>query len=112
MLSNEQLFNREVRNIGPGWQKIARVLHLAILEVYPNYTLIQIKEKLGSMRYYIDHSEIPQHLEHLDKIILDLVSAAEKSTFYICSNCGGPREILSEFKPAIRLSTSKCRECK
>jgi hypothetical protein len=69
----------------PGWRKLVYGLHKAISSIYPNYEIIQIKEKFGMLRYYIDFGPI-QDDDSLK--ISDLITAAEKDSMSLCKNCG------------------------
>ena len=70
-------------DIGPGWIPIIVDLHSSILSILPNYTILQIKEKFGGLRYYIvDNSDyvtpqIQQEANHLIRL-------AEQKSFQTC----------------------------
>lgn len=109
MTSFDLLFERQIANIGPAWQRIARILHVSISEIYPNYELVQIKSKLGAMRYYIDYSSI--HDDEISKTIMKLIGAAESATFTTCSNCGGHKDPKSKNGVLHSNFNDRCNDC-
>lgn len=109
MTSFDLLFERQIANIGPAWQRIARILHASISEIYPNYELVQIKSKLGAMRYYIDYSSI--NSDDISKAIMTLISSAESATFTMCSNCGGYKDPKSKNGVLHSNFNDRCKDC-
>jgi len=71
---------------GEGWHRIILDTHNKLKYVDPNYTIVQIKEKFGGLRYYFDASveygSIQQH------IMDDIVRAAEHEASITCEKCG------------------------
>lgn len=73
------------REFEDGWIKILEDLHARISSVYPDYKIIQIKEKFGGLRYYI--SPIPANLhDTIQGYIREAEDQAEKT----CETCGAP----------------------
>ena len=99
-------FNSQLKNIGPGWHRIAIALDGAISEICPNYELVQIKAKLGGMRFYIDYSQITD--DKISRIVTELIGKAEAESHYICENCGGSRTAIDGFKNQFN---HRCKEC-
>lgn len=66
-------------DIGPGWLQIVLGLHREMVQIRPEYKIVQIKEKFGGLRYYY---------EPFDKRLEDLVRAAERQAWETCSECG------------------------
>lgn len=63
-----------------GWADLVYDLHNAILENDPDYQIVQVKEKFGGLRFYVN-----QPISDMSK---SLISEAEKSSFEICQDCG------------------------
>lgn len=62
-----------------GWIDLAYATHKALLDVAPDYRIIEIKEKFGQMRYYatIRTAEV-----------ITIIRAAEDMSLSVCQNCG------------------------
>jgi len=71
-----------------GWYDLVLELDDAISKIYPLYTVDQVKEKFGGLRYYIgilpDILPDEQHDE-----IYRLIHEAEEKSYNICDICGG-----------------------
>jgi len=106
MLSRNEKFEYELSNIRPGWHKIAIALDGAISEICPNYELVQIKAKLGGMRFYIDYSQIRN--DEISRVVTELIGKAEDLSHYICENCSNHKD--PETKSLTRYNTL-CKEC-
>jgi hypothetical protein len=69
-----------------GWQKIVDDLEAQLRYLDPNYTVAQVKEKFGTLRYYYDsthpYGSVPQ------KIMDNCVSQAEWLSGVTCESCG------------------------
>lgn len=73
--------------VGKGWFQVIWDLSLAIekeLELKPNseFAVVQVKEKFGGLRYYIENSS---------PAIENLIVEAEKLCNITCSECGSPK---------------------
>jgi hypothetical protein len=68
-------------HVGPGWHQILTQLHEDIMAIDPGYKVLQIKEKFGGGRFYLQS-------EHLD--VAPLVRAAEDESRRTCEGCGEP----------------------
>jgi len=70
-----------------GWYELVLELDAAISKIYPFYTIDQVKEKFGGLRYYIGilPDTLPQQ-QH-DKIY-ELINEAEEKSYNICDICG------------------------
>lgn len=86
-------FEKERKNVGPGWQKLVEFTHHYLNLIDPGYKVLQIKEKFGGLRYYV---ELSQELDEQDVAICNnLVSLAEEISFRICEDCGGKGNVQS-----------------
>lgn len=79
-------FEQERAGVGPGWQPIIEKLHAALLELSPDYEVLQIKEKFGGLRYYIDFA-VPFASPEAKQMQL-LLADAEEQSFRVCEDCG------------------------
>ena len=73
-----------VESIGYGWQPLIRGLDDNLRDLDPDYSIQQIKEKFGGLRYYFVST-----LEN-KSAMNELVRAAEDLSFKICEDCGAP----------------------
>lgn len=73
-------------SVNTGWFKLLADLHAKLFYIDPNYTIFQIKEKFGTLRFYVTFSNISPIAE---EICFDLISYAENKSSNICEICGG-----------------------
>jgi len=76
-----------------GWYDLVLELDDAISKIYPLYTIDQVKEKFGGLRYYIGilPDILPQ--EHHDEIYR-LIHEAEEKSYTMCDICGEPGQTI------------------
>lgn len=43
---------------GLGWQEIIATLHRQIKQIYPDYQILQVKEKYGGLRFYFEEGDL------------------------------------------------------
>jgi len=71
-----------------GWIDLVLDLDRKLSYIQPDYIIYQVKEKFGSLRYYIEYSEgIP------GDIMYDLIRLAESKSSKICQACGEPGDL-------------------
>lgn len=76
-------------DVGPGWIHIIAKLHNAVFFMNPDYTLAQVKQKFGGLRYYVDlHFTDDQDPTLPTEIIDILISQAEVQALQTCEQCG------------------------
>lgn len=72
----------------PGWIPLVVNLHKQILSLLPDYKIHQVKEKFGTLRYYIDqHTDLVWHFIH----------EAEKQSAITCAMCSQPGKLTRRF---------------
>jgi hypothetical protein len=71
---------------GDGWKDIIERTHKKLVYIDPNYTIFQIKEKFGGLRYY--YSTLFEYGGIEQDIMDDIVSAAELEASRTCELCG------------------------
>jgi hypothetical protein len=71
---------------GDGWKDIIERTHEKLVYIDPNYTIFQIKEKFGGLRYY--YSTLFEHDGIEQNIMDDIVRAAEYEASRTCELCG------------------------
>ena len=86
-MSYEQPWGDEV---GEGWKSIIADTHKRLHHLDPDYTIIQIKEKFGGLRYYFAQSKNIDPIT--GEIMEDVVIAAELRCSRMCEHCGAPGE--------------------
>jgi hypothetical protein len=71
-------------DVGPGWYDLVIDLDTQIREIDPGYTIAQIKEKFGGLRFYLGTE--PAHADQVNA----LLEAAERKASQTCEECGQP----------------------
>jgi len=67
-----------------GWHRLIETLHIAIVQIDPDYKIQQIKEKFGGLRYYCAYKK--------DTVTRSLIQTAEARSYKICQICGTENE--------------------
>ena len=75
----------QILNINFGWFSLVTTLHKKIKHIDPTYRIIQIKQKFGSLRYYIETQYAYGTIER--SIIDSLISHAEMRSVNMCEQC-------------------------
>jgi hypothetical protein len=75
---------------GPGWWPLIVQLDADIAKLYPDYQILQVKEKFGGLRYYI--GGVPADVYGA---VHELIDRAEAKSFTICERCGAPGKVRS-----------------
>jgi len=73
---------------GNGWLPLIEALIVDLIALGWDRNCAQVKEKLGSLRFYIDGVETPE--------IRARIGAAESLSSQTCERCGKPGRILRE----------------
>lgn len=68
-----------------GWFPIISQLDLDIRQLVPDYTIFQIKEKFGGLRFYIGFLQ-----EDVCEEVYNLIQKAERVAAETCECCGEP----------------------
>lgn len=76
-----------IHAVGPGWQQLLEHLHEQILTVFPGYRLLDLKEKLGGLRVYLDRPP------GSGNTLRALITSAEAESERTCEFCGAPGRI-------------------
>jgi hypothetical protein len=71
--------------VDEGWYQIVVDCDRDLRYIDPNYSIQQIKEKFGTLRYYFQPS-IPD--VRVESIMEAIVDAAERKSEYTCERCG------------------------
>lgn len=72
-------------DIQAGWLDTVYQIHEALLVVVPDYSIIQIKEKFGALRYYIEYF----NTDSTKQFIVDsIINFGENMSKQICERCG------------------------
>ena len=74
-------------NVGPGWHGLIRDLEEKLNAIDPDFTIQQVKEKFGGLRYYADTSQLDEFTN-----FHGLIAKAEADSFTMCEECGKPAE--------------------
>lgn len=102
-------------DIGPGWIKMVSRLVDDLNEMDCDYTVGQVKEKFGGLRFYYDavHADnCPGIDSWVECPLYKRVSKAEKESYYICESCGGRTQETEQRGPFGTIWRSFCGGCK
>lgn len=69
-----------------GWDELIDDLHEALLVTDPDYKLVQTKEKVGELRFYVEFPISEQGKE--------LILEAEAKSLEVCQACGKPGKLV------------------
>lgn len=70
-----------------GWVDLVLDLNAELSNLIPDYTVAQVKEKFGELRYYIGSYGIPRDDPRMD-LVRELIAEAEDHSMRICQVCG------------------------
>ena len=70
---------------GYGWAELIRECDSILFAEDPNYTVAQIKEKFGGLRFYFNLTDMDNYSKVSAKIM-----AIEEKSFEVCEECGEP----------------------
>jgi hypothetical protein len=87
-----------------GWSDMVVSCHNELKSIDPDYTIAQIKEKFGGLRYYFATSQ-----PSLYKQMTDIVAKYEKVSFTKCQLCGKEAETVN-FAGLIKTLCKKHRK--
>ena len=84
---------------GDGWFDLIDRLSAEITDIDPDVRVMQVKEKFGGLRFYVDSA--PDE-------VYELITDAEERSFSICERCGSPGKP-SDCSGWIKTLCPKCR---
>lgn len=101
---------------GPGWDELLVDLLAqldAILAKHPTlrFRLVQIKEKFGSLRFYVSFDEGTEDdiaQKDLVKVVFAAIQDAQKKSARTCERCGTP----SVIREIGSVATTVCPKCR
>ena len=93
---------------GPGWFPLIARLHADLLDLDPNYVVLQVKEKFAGLRYYAGTSSDDQLLQERFSVLLD---NAERLSKTICEHCGQPARLSVSDDPEYPVYKTICATC-
>lgn len=70
---------------GYGWAELIKQCDEALFALDPNYTIAQIKEKFGGLRFYFNPTDMKQYSK-----LSAVVMAIEEKSLETCEECGAP----------------------
>jgi hypothetical protein len=93
--------------VGFGWRTILVDLHHKLLEISPEYVVVQVKQKWGGLKVYLDAGELPAlRQREFDQTVRD----AEGASYYVCEDCGEPGTPRGQQSPVSWIRTL-CDTC-
>lgn len=77
-------------HVGAGWEPIVKDLHERLVELDPNYSIIQVKEKFGLLRFYFSASDevFLADDQAVINAMYNAVQEAEDLSATTCEFCG------------------------
>ena len=69
---------------GDGWLSVLEALSRKLAEIGPDVVASQVKEKFGTLRFYVGGATMDAH---------EAIHAAERRTETICETCGEPGKL-------------------
>lgn len=81
--------NVGINNVGAGWHQIIRDLEVELNTISPGYSIQQIKEKFGTLRYYASVAE-GEINERVIAAFDGAIGRAERKSAKTCEQCGEP----------------------
>ena len=91
-----------------GWGSLIADLEAKLKVLSPDYTISQVKEKFGGLRYYANAGDVD---EETSKRFYDLIHEAENKSFEICECCGQPGQLSRRGKHGwYKTLCSRCAE--
>lgn len=75
-----------------GWEKLVAGLVELLKQHSPGFTVQQVKEKFGGLRFYYESGAEDMAVRDT---MAELVLAAEKESYSLCQVCGAPGELRS-----------------
>lgn len=78
---------------GDGWYPLVRQLDEALRSIAPDYEAAQVKEKFGTLRFYVHTFDLD---EDAQKQFEQLITAAEDESARTCESCGQPGRLRND----------------
>lgn len=93
---------------GDGWYTILEKLCATLNSLATPPHVVQIKEKFGGLRFYVDLREgcSEQDAEVIDKSI----QFTESMSFYVCEDCGTTNDVTVAGRSWLRTLCPACRQ--
>lgn len=90
---------------GKGWNQLIYDLCAELKQIGFNSDVLQIKEKFGGLRYYID-----LYPTELEEKINTIINEYEKKSFTTCESCGSDKGKLLNQNYWYRVRCPECNE--
>jgi len=96
--------------VGRGWRSVVLEINEGISAIDPDYTILQVKEKFGGLRYYFELTEgLPQELwEKAERIVSD----GEKKCYELCESCGTSDNVSTKPPTNFGWIRTLCHTCR
>jgi hypothetical protein len=75
-----ETYLKEEAEIGEGWYNLVRDLNVVLSVIDPDYKIVQMKEKFGGLRFYVD--------SNIERKLWNIITEYESKSFTICEICG------------------------
>lgn len=93
---------------GNGWFKIIDELSRKITEISQHCEAVQVKEKFGGLRFYIQYRE--NESEEVCEKVYKLIDEAEDESFETCEICGTKEKVETSGDGWISTLCENCRK--
>ena len=85
---------------GYGWATILLDCHRKLVSIDPEYKVVQIKEKFGTLRYYFDASK-----REYSRDMQDIAFSYERESQHVCEVCGEKGELRNRKNTSLFVKT-------
>ncbi len=82
--NNDLIFDAGFFSVGYGWYPLIKDLIIDLIDLGWDKQIIQVKEKFGGLRFYINEGS---------EKIFNRISEAEKLSYELCEICGNKGEL-------------------
>ncbi len=76
---------------GPGWDTLVLMTHYTLKALDPDYSILQVKEKFGGLRFYMQPSD--DVADAVRDQMYEVERLAEALSYCICEECGTTNEV-------------------
>ena len=104
-------------DIGPGWEnlivKLCEEIVNTIKDTGVEIDILQIKEKFGTLRFYITRNQkaLNEDNKYILSLVNSLISEAEDQSGRVCETCGSTKNVKTEECRNYYIKTL-CKQCK
>lgn len=99
-------------DVPAGWEHLVEQMHDEIVAIDPDYTVGQVKEKFGGLRFYIDVSDHVRDNDDMWSEIYRIIEFYEAKSYTVCQDCGNKGWIEQNPTGEFRWVATLCNACR